>query len=54
MTSAEEETRRFLSAREIFEIHASGRYSDDTLALVAAHRGYVSVGTERPLSAAGS
>ena len=40
-------------AREIFELYASGRYSDDTLALEAARRGYVSVGTGRPLSAAG-
>ncbi len=32
---------------------ASGRYSDDTLALEAARRGYVSVGTGRPLTAAG-
>ena len=36
-------------AREIFELYASGRYSDDTLALEAARRGYVSVGTGRPL-----
>ena len=40
-------------AREIFELYASGRYSDDTLALEAARRGYVSVGTGRPLTAAG-
>ena len=40
-------------ARALFELYASGRYSDDTLALEAARRGYVSVGTGRPLSAAG-
>ncbi len=40
-------------ARALFELYATGRYSDDTLALEAARRGYLSVGTGRPLSAAG-
>ncbi|MHB8958465.1 MAG: recombinase family protein [Candidatus Limnocylindrales bacterium] len=40
-------------ARALFELYASGRYSDDTLALEAARRGYASARTGRPLTAAG-
>ncbi len=37
----------------LFELYASGLYSDDTLALEAARRGLVSPRTGRPLTAAG-
>jgi hypothetical protein len=40
-------------ARTLFELYATGGYSDDTLALEAARRDYLSVRTGRPLSAAG-
>ena len=41
------------NARSLFELYATGRYSDDTLALEAARRGYRSSRTGRPLTAAG-
>ena len=41
------------NARSLFELYATGRYSDDTLALEAARRGFRSSRTGRPLTAAG-
>ncbi len=40
-------------ARALFELYATGAYSDDTLELEAARRGYASARTGRPLTAAG-
>ncbi len=40
-------------ARTLFEQYGSGRYSDDTLALEAAARGFRSPRTGRPMTAAG-
>ncbi|HEY3544573.1 MAG TPA: recombinase family protein, partial [Propionicimonas sp.] len=40
-------------ARALFELYATGGYSDDTLALEAGRRGYRSPRTGRPLAAAG-
>ena len=44
---------RIGGAVALFELYATGGYSDDTLALEAARRGWCSPRTGRPLSAAG-
>lgn len=49
----EPDPNRIGEARTIFELYATGHYSDDTLALEAARRGFRSARTGRPLTAAG-